>query len=159
MRVLLVAGDLGVDQLELHLVHEGPVVGVGEHGLVVHRVVVHELYVAHAGRPVDVLQPPLHTETLSSSGSSLRLSCAHSQDVVGGGCGGGGRLRGRGGLHPLLEGNIRFEVRLPLLPALLLLLSGLPLAPGFSDGSLRHHGLPEELGSVVNPGIDKSISR
>ena len=155
MRVLLVAGDLGVDQLELHLVHEGPVVGVGEHGLVVHRVVVHELYVAHAGRPVDVLQPPLHPETLSSSCSRLWLSCPHSQDVVGGGRGGGGRLRGRGGLHPLLEGNIRFEVSLPLLPAillLLLLLSGLPLASGFSDGSFCYYGLPEELGSVVDPG-------
>ena len=53
---------LSIEQLELHLVHEGPVVGVDEDGLVVHGVVVDKLNVAHAGWPIDVLQPPLNPE-------------------------------------------------------------------------------------------------
>ena len=56
--VLLITGDLSVQQLQLHLVHERSAVGVGEDGLVVDGVVVHELNVTHTGRPVDILQSP-----------------------------------------------------------------------------------------------------
>ena len=58
MGVLLITGDLSVQQLYLHLVHERSAVGVGEDGLVVDGVVIHELYVTHTGRPVDISQSP-----------------------------------------------------------------------------------------------------
>ena len=60
--VLLVTRDLGVEQLELHPVHERSVVGVSEDGLVVDVVVVDEFYVTHAGRPVDIPQSPFDPE-------------------------------------------------------------------------------------------------
>ena len=53
---------LCIEQLKFHLVHEGAIVGVDEDRLVVHGVIVDKLYVAHAGRPVNVLQPPLYSD-------------------------------------------------------------------------------------------------
>ena len=71
--VLIVAGDLSVQQLNLHLVHEWTAVGVGEDGLVVDGVVVDELYVTHAGWPVDILQSPFNPGMKDNSAGSGTL--------------------------------------------------------------------------------------
>ena len=75
MGVLIVTGDLGVQQLNLHLVHERAAVGVGEDGLVVDGVVVDELYVTHTGGPVDILQSPFDPGKERSTECILGLCC------------------------------------------------------------------------------------